>query len=84
MKKNVLSVGLCKKMCSYRKEQKKLNKPHDVYAAFTKNEKLIKKSASGGIFASIAEEFIKQGGIVYGSEMNIKNGMLGKKKKKKF
>lgn len=74
MKKNVLNVGLCKKMCSYRKEQKKLNKPHDVYAAFAKNEKMIKKSSSGGVFASIAEEFIKQGGIVYGSEMNIKNG----------
>lgn len=74
MKKNVLSVGLCKKMCSYQKEHKKLNKPQDVYAAFTQNEKLIKKSASGGIFASIAEEFIKQGGIVYGSAMQIENG----------
>lgn len=61
-------------MCSYQKEHKKLNKPQDVYAAFTQNEKLIKKSASGGIFASIAEEFIKQGGIVYGSAMQIENG----------
>ena len=74
MKKNVLSVGLCKRMCSYQKEQKKLYKAKAVYAAFAKDEKLIKKSASGGIFASIAEEFIKQGGIVYGSAMQIENG----------
>ena len=74
MKKNVLSVGLCKRMCSYQKEQKELYKAKAVYAAFAKDEKLIKKSASGGVFASIAEEFIKQGGIVYGSAMQIENG----------
>lgn len=61
-----VKCGLCKFKCSYQAKNKKMNEPQEVYASFCKNNETLKKSASGGIFASIAYDFIKNGGIVYG------------------
>ena len=38
---------------------------YDSHGAASKNESLIKKSASGGMFAQLAEFFLEKGGVVY-------------------
>jgi NAD-dependent dihydropyrimidine dehydrogenase PreA subunit len=43
-----------------------MNHPLNGYAAYDKDESHLKKSSSGGVFAGIATEFIKSGGIVCG------------------
>lgn len=48
----------------------------DSYAAANKNEKALTKSASGGVFAAIAEEFVNQGGVVFGCSLELVNGVL--------
>ncbi len=62
------------KICSYNSEEI-FNKPIECYAALTKNKEVLSKSASGGIFATIAYQFIKSGGWVCGSVMEFKDGI---------
>lgn len=61
-----VSCGLCKKVCNFQKstpiESRKV-----TYVAVSKNKKLLKKSASGGIFAAIAEKILGEDGIVVGA-----------------
>lgn len=38
-----------------------------IYAAYCKNEAIRKDSSSGGIFSILAEEVIRQGGVVWGA-----------------
>lgn len=49
------------------------------YVAACKDESLIDKSASGGIFAMIARGVLHECGIVYGAAMCIDNGQLSVK-----
>ena len=65
-----IKCGLCKKHCP------ELNRPqiHSIqkaYAAYAKEEIVRLKSASGGAFTCIAEAILRQGGIVFGSSMNM-------------
>lgn len=69
-----INCGLCKMRCTYQNKDKKLNMPIQVFAACAKDKEILKNSASGGVFSSIAKEFLKQGGVVYGSSMIIKKG----------
>lgn len=66
--KKCVRCGKCKKICSFQNHTEK-NKPLETYAAVSKNKKLLMKSASGGVFASIAEKIIKNQGIVVGAEL---------------
>lgn len=66
--------GLCLKVCGY-KHRAYENLPIETYAVQTKNSD-IKKSASGGAFASIATTVLENGGIVYGSALEYINGKL--------
>ena len=69
-----IECGMCKKVCSYQNKTES-NSPLKVYAAVTKSTD-ISKSASGGIFAAIAQKIIEDGGIVFGASMEYKNGAL--------
>lgn len=69
-KSKCINCGLCKKNCKYQKKDKYLYNCEKVYAAITEDTELIRKSASGGVFANIAKNFIKDNGIVYGCTMN--------------
>lgn len=60
-----IGCGKCTKVCAYQNDIYKLCSPKKIYAAISNNTDL-KKSASGGVFASLAKEMILQGGIVYG------------------
>ena len=64
-----INCGLCKKMCGYQSIDKQLHEPKQVYAAQTKDDDVIMKSASGGIFGELARNVINNNGIVYGAAM---------------
>lgn len=70
-----IGCGLCDKACNYKNRKEPLTLG-ETYAAMAVDKKLLKKSASGGIFAAVAENILKDGGIVYGCEMSYDNGKL--------
>lgn len=61
--------GKCKEVCAYQNSRVE-NSPIKTWAAVSRNSGQAEKSASGGIFAALAEKFIKEGGAVYGAAMN--------------
>lgn len=70
-----VGCGSCKKVCNYQNGYKK----GDVlatYGAVASAERTRISSASGGIFAAIAESVIDQGGYVYGCSMESVGGKL--------
>ena len=69
-----IKCGLCVKTCALQ-NSKLTNTPLKTYAAQSNNTDL-KKSASGGIFASLAINEIKAGGVVYGAALENVNGKL--------
>ena len=70
-----VECGACKKVCGYQNIPEK-HSAKAVYAAAAKNDNILKKSASGGAFAVLAESVIDKGGIVYGVAMPYENGKL--------
>ena len=57
---------LCKKVCAFQNVEED-NVPISTFAAISKNRNQAKNSASGGIFAAIAQYVINNNGIVYGA-----------------
>lgn len=70
-----INCGLCQKTCAYQNYQIEGNSIK-AYASFNTDEKSLKKSSSGGVFASLASDFLKKGGIVYGCAMEHKEELL--------
>lgn len=64
-KENCISCGLCKSACTFQKQPNN-DMPKAVYALTRKDTQRLMESASGGVFAGIAEQWIEQGGVVYG------------------
>ena len=60
--------GLCEKVCPAMKTRQ-VNEgfSQHIYAAYSKDDDVISKSTSGGVFYHIAEMIIKRGGVVYGA-----------------
>lgn len=71
-----LCVGckMCKTVCDYQDDILSKNLPVKVYAAQSQNTDLL-KSASGGVFASLASDFIAQNGVAYGVVLESDNGI---------
>ena len=63
-----VECGVCVKICAYQKDSA-LQSPRQVYAAASKNGQLLKKSASGAVFSTIAKYVIEHGGVVFGTAM---------------
>ena len=61
-----IRCGKCKKVCAFQNTEE-INYPLKTIAAVSKNKEQASNSASGGIFAAIAELFIKNNGVVYGA-----------------
>ena len=57
------NCGLCSSICPQIQPTKLHDKPQKCYAVIA-NDELRKNSASGGIFAHIAKEYLKNGGYV--------------------
>lgn len=69
------NCGVCDRICAYRSAKESTWTPRKTCVAVTKNTK-VEKSASGGVFASLAANILKEGGIVYGCSMERINGRL--------
>lgn len=61
-----IECGLCKKVCAFQNIEE-TNTPIETYVAVAKDENILLKSASGGIFATIAQIYIESGGVVFGA-----------------
>lgn len=64
-----IKCGHCKKVCPILNKKEVKNEPQ-VYACINKDEYTRIQSSSGGVFTLIAEEVIKNGGLVFGAEFN--------------
>jgi coenzyme F420-reducing hydrogenase beta subunit len=60
-----IDCKLCLKTCP-QNNHVQLNNPQKIFAAQSKNVFFLKKSASGGIFATFAKSVLDEKGIVYG------------------
>lgn len=60
------NCGLCASVCPQTREVKKHEPPASCYAVMC-DDTLRKNSASGGLFAMIAQEYLKKGGYVCGA-----------------
>lgn len=64
-----INCGLCEKVCPVLKEGDK-RAPLKVYAAINKNEKKRLESSSGGIFTLLAEQTLREDGVVFGARFD--------------
>lgn len=72
-KDKCIDCGLCKKVCAYNKKNDDNKFEKITYAAFSNDNEILNTTASGGIFTSIAKEFINQTGIVFGCSLEKEN-----------
>lgn len=66
---NCINCNLCENVCPVI-HQNNERKPLKVYAAKNKNEEIRQQSSSGGFFTFLAEEIIKDGGVVFGTKFD--------------
>lgn len=64
-----IHCDLCETVCPML-NQNEPRLPQKVYAAKNNNEKQRLHSSSGGVFILLAEQIIKQGGVVFGARFN--------------
>lgn len=64
----------CEKMCPVNRSLK--NGEPTCFAAVHKNRERLSQSASGGVFAALAESVLKNGGVVYGAAMHSDETLL--------
>lgn len=69
-----VECGLCLKACGYQKPP--AAEPTSCYAAAAKQADTLKKSASGGVFAVLAQDTLANGGVVYGAATVSRDGGL--------
>lgn len=67
-----INCGICRKICAYQ-QKKENNNPRRVYAMALKNIDSLRRSASGGVFGGMAEQWIEEGGIAFGASLMTKN-----------
>lgn len=65
-KEKCILCGLCKRVCAFQ-NIKEENTPIETYVGVAKDKDIILKSASGGIFSTIAQIYLEKGGIVFGA-----------------
>ena len=61
-----INCGLCRKICPSLNKQIN-NYKKECYGFINKNTLIQKESSSGGVFTALAEEVLKNNGIVYGA-----------------
>ena len=70
-----IGCGACAKACLYQ-NRPDFHTVQSVYAAATKDDAVLKQSASGGAFPVFAGEVLNHGGVVYGCASVSENGTL--------
>lgn len=66
-----VKCGLCVSVCSFEATECTYEKK--AFIAYNKDREMRVKSSSGGVFSALAVHVLKQGGIVYGSELSFKD-----------
>lgn len=69
-----IRCGKCRQVCPYHLPEEEAI-PKAAYAAVGTDEPLVRSSASGGIFATLALDWIKSGGLVAGAVMDCDGGV---------
>lgn len=67
--KDCINCGLCEKVCN-ELHPYDMREPQMVLAAINKNEEVRLRSSSGGIFYLLAEQVIKEEGVVFGARFD--------------
>lgn len=67
--KDCINCNICNRVCPYNDIPTK-RMPVTIYAAKHKDDDIRLNSSSGGIFTSLAEKVINQGGIVFGAQFD--------------
>lgn len=69
---------LCEKACHVINKpiQEDISRDFTPYMLKAKDEDLVRKSSSGGIFSLLANEILKTGGVVYGARYNFEKERL--------
>jgi coenzyme F420-reducing hydrogenase beta subunit len=65
-----IECGLCKKVCAFQNNVLSEKKPISTYAAKHRNEVLLQKSSSGGVFPALAAWIVEKEGVVFGCSMD--------------
>lgn len=71
-----IQCHVCENACAYTKQILVKENTPKVFAVAAQDENVLKKSSSGGVFASLAHAFLNAGGIVYGCSLETVNGTL--------
>ena len=71
-KDNCIECGLCEKVCDFNPQYKRDNLFDEplVYGCRHKNEEELSQSQSGALSYALAEQFILEGGILYGATLS--------------
>lgn len=72
-KESCIGCNICTKICNFKVEKAPINQ--EFYVGYAISDKIRDNAASGGIFSAIAEDFIKNGGNVFGAELTFKDGI---------
>lgn len=70
-----INCGMCKRYCAYQGNIAG-ESTEQALVSVTKNRELLIKSASGGVFATLAEKILLEGGVVCGCAYEQKDGIL--------
>lgn len=68
-KTNCIECGLCERVCPILAPMRE-HAPLRVFAAQNSDEEIRRNSSSGGIFTILAENVIREGGLVFGARWN--------------
>lgn len=71
-----INCGICADVCPVLETPKNNNKVEEIYAGWSKNEEILLRSSSGGIFSEISEKVIENKGIVYAVGWDEKNNSI--------
>lgn len=68
-----VGCGRCRQVCAYQAKAAG-QRPMEAYAAVGRDDALVRCSASGGMFASLARSWLREGGLVAGAVMDVDGG----------
>jgi coenzyme F420-reducing hydrogenase beta subunit len=64
-----IECGRCQKVCGFAKPRKESQFEQKAYAAVAREQAVVERSSSGGAFATLAQAWIANDGVVYGCAM---------------
>lgn len=79
-KSKCINCNLCERVCPIANRHKNESKPPQVFYGYNKNHDVLMQSSSGGVFSSLAEYVLSQGGVVFGAmfddNLKVRHGYI--------